>query len=655
MTGADVGSVGWADGVSIDGGSSLADDVDVMGGDDEEAASRDEMQRIMDLPLNFFPPVETLDLGCEPAVVMAHVLQARAELNLQRSRSIVDRGMDMGGGMIVNRGLVYHQNLPPERPDGEEGGEGEEAKAPGGSSDDASGKGLDGRRFSNASSVTERALSVTGGDGVPPQGGGKWVHMDAAFLEAKRLFEMSVSVLKDSRMKRDIFHTVERRAREVEDVPAYIDEETGEEIPALMKTEYDETPVEVLPFDINLVNSTQASYQDRMRISADGVGALRKIASNSVNALKTQYGVQLNAQRGIKSHQALKVDTNKTYVPTNHDIHTLRAEVLPLVSTAGRDEVALWIEWAISSAQGLGLGLMCDSFNLPISKADAAKEKAAAAAASERAAAADSASLMSGSVAASTDEASLDTIAQGSVFKNLPTGSTIGNKDAYPAVKPGTRLPETFLKEVRGRLQEVEVLLSTKYDGNESKYRPGTKELRLIVNALIARVCMQIRNKRDGEIAVELMEELAGSMNQRTQNADPLYVALASRFRLELEESKVPLGQSDESNTKSYIELLGYAKKYVAAVDTVPKGKDGSVLKRDALKKCINYYSLLSAAPLRDKEVSIKETGTLDMLMCYSDAEIEEKEEEGDMQFLRTFGKVRAMQLMKRMKKLSKK
>ena len=198
----------------------------------------------------------------------------------------------------------------------------------------------------------------------------------------------------------------------------------------------------------------------------------------------------------------------------------------------------------------------------------------------------------------------------------------------------------------------MEAVLSSKYDGNESKYKPGTKELRLLVNGVLARINVQVKNRRDAELSVELMEELAQSMNQRTQNHDPIYISIAARFRLELEECKVPLGQSDEAQNSTLCELLKHAKGYVASVEQIWECKDGLVLKRDAYKKCINYYNSLSSAPLTEKEKPVTEEGTMDVLLCFSDAEIDEKEEAGDMTFLRTFGKCRARQLLKKMKAL---
>ena len=96
-------------------------------------------------------------------------------------------------------------------------------------------------------------------------------------------------------------------------------------------------------------------------------------------------------------------------------------------------------------------------------------------------------------------------------------------------------------------------------------------------------------------------------------------------------------------------ELLKFAKAYVASVEEISDCKDGLMIKRDAYKKCINYYNSLAIAPLADKEKPVTEVGTLDMLLCYSDAEVDEKEDNGDLTFLRTFGKVRAKQLIKKM------
>jgi hypothetical protein len=630
----------------------------------QEEEGQEEFQRLLDMPLDVFPAAETMDAGAEPAVVLSHLLQAKAELALALSRGLVREGLQLSRGDISNRGLVYHADLPapePEPvpvpvpvPEGEEKGGGDGAEE---------GSLLGERRASHASSITEGGppptTGTTGTTGAGTGAQGKWVKMDRAFQEARRLFERSVAVLSESRLRAAQHTAVDRTQRQVVDTPGYTDEQTGEEGPPVMRAELTETPVELSPFDISLARSTQAAYADRMRLVAEGTPSLKKVAASSIGALRSQYGVNLNAARGTKAHQKERVDARE-YVPSMHDLHTLKAEVLPLVNSSGRDEVALWIEWALSATQGLGMGLLGLSFNMPVSRADALKEKAAEAARAEKNAAAESASLASGSVTQATgagagDDVSMDTMAQGSVFQNLGPGSTIGNKDAFPSVKPSARTAEPFLKEVRGRLSEVEALLSQRYDGNESKYKPGAKELRLLVNAALARVNVQVKNKRDAELAVELMEELSSSMTQRTQNHDPLYVSLAARYRLELEECKVPVGQSDEAQNHSLVGLLGFAKAYVKAVEAIPDCPDGVGVRRDAYKKCINYYSSLASAPLTEKEKPVTEAGTMDVLMCFSDAEIEEKEEQGDMAFLRTFGKCRALQLLKRVRKLARK
>lgn len=345
----------------------------------------------------------------------------------------------------------------------------------------------------------------------------------------------------------------------------------------------------------------------------------------------------------------------RAYTPTVHDITTLKAEVLPLVSHSGQDDVTMWLEWALSSTQGIGMGLMGQRFGLPISKTDALKEKAAEAARAAAAEAAAAASANGGGSIASADlgiEGSIDTAAQGSVFKNLPEDSTIGKKDAYPAVKPGNRTPEAFMKEVRGRLIEVETVLSSTYDGSESKYKPVTKELRLLVNATLAKVNVFLRNKRDAELAIETVEEIAHDLCHRTQNPDPAYPAMAARFRLEIEECKVPPGQSDEANNKSLLELFGFAKKYLEASEKLSRDASSRTLKADALKKCVCYYSSLSSAPLVGLEKAPTEEGSMDILMCFSEEEIAEKEASGDFTWFRQFGKFRALQLQKRVKEL---
>tara|TARA_A100001035_G_C27376353_1_gene318010 strand:+ start:91 stop:411 length:321 start_codon:yes stop_codon:yes gene_type:complete len=102
------------------------------------------------------------------------------------------------------------------------------------------------------------------------------------------------------------------------------------------------------------------------------------------------------------------------------------------------------------------------------------------------------------------------------------------------------------------------------------------------------------------------------------------------------------------------VELLGFAKKYLAQSEKLPKLATSRTLQADALKKCINYYNALGTAPLVGLEKPPAEPGSMDILMCFSDEEITEKEESDDFTWWRQFGKYRALQLLEKLKALQK-
>ncbi len=597
----------------------------------ELASKSDEkgmMQEFYDADLNIIPLCETLDETSEPQIILSHIFYARAETSLVMARKARMSGIAISRGKLINRALNDVDN----------------------------GSDLD-----PYDKVRSQAFDEE--------------FEDPAYKEARQYLVKSIEVLQDTNLPRDIvsFDTI----REVErDIPVekHYDED-GNEIPEEPATETITTVLS--PHDMN-VAAAQKSYADNYLDMTGGQSKYVNVKEKVMKDLKTQYGVKLT-ERGTKGHQNMRVDYKNVYVSTYHDPLSIRAELMPLVSRSGSDDVSLWVEWCLSSSGGLGMGIFGTSFTMPINKAQLQKEMADKAAA-------ELASVGGGSSIAGTDDGTASLVSAAgkndNLFKSLDPTFTIGSKTAFPALQ-NTKPTDAFLKEVRARLTEVEGVLSAKFDQSESLYRPRDKELRILINICLARVTAQLNQKRDCELAVDMIEELAKDLHHRTQNKfDGHYVTLASRWRLELEESKIPSALSSEAHSAKLMELLVYAKEYVNTAErcsnnevfNLQKNKEFGVdfttsmlLMRDAYKKCINIFLDLSSIPEPQEGGKGKgggnklpraapvEKGTLEMLNLYTPDEIEEKEENGDIDWFKKFGKVRAQQLFMKLKALKEK
>lgn len=395
----------------------------------------------------------------------------------------------------------------------------------------------------------------------------------------------------------------------------------------------------ISPHDVSRGEEQVALSLDKLQVMHEmpPYEAYKKQGVRAQAALKQQYGVSIN-ERGAKSHTLGRVASTQ-YVAGNHDFTTMKNELLPLVGHTGRDDIALWVQWALSVTQGGGLGLLGMQFSMPQVRATAA-----AAAAKEKdkekekeEGGDDSASSRPGT---NTNSKSL--------YGKLRSKSTLSNSDAFGSIKPGgTTYNDNFLKEVRMRLNEVEGAMSGKYDGYESLYKPGEKELRILLNCALAKVSALLKLKRDAELAVDIVEELAKDLVHRTQNYDPIYVCLAARYRLEVEEMKIPANLSPESQAEKLLELVVHAKAYLASVDAIKH----ITLRRDAYKKLISLYLDLAGNQGETMEGhSQGEEGSMEKLACYSKEEIQEIEDKRDVAWFRRFGKPLAQQLVMRMK-----
>jgi hypothetical protein len=587
--------------------------------DDEEGMT----QFFRDSKLNVTPLCETIDETSEPYIVLSHILYSKAETYLMISKEAKLTGIKVSRGKILNRGLPSVSN---------------------------------GNDFDIDDTIRSEVFANE--------------YQDPNILKAQEFLNKSISILDNTNLSRDTFSfdIVKEIERDPSSEKKY--DEDGVEILEEVQTEVVTTFLKSHDMSIAVA---QKEYVDGYLDFTRGPTRYPSIKSGAMNSLKISYGVKLT-ERGTKGHQNSRVEYKNQYVSTYHDPVSIRSELLPLVTASGRTEIAMWVEWCLSASGGLGMGVFGTSFQMPVNKAALAKELADRASAELNSVSSNT--NANSSIAGGGDEASVGSLGKSdNMFKSLKPSMTIGNKTAFPALKSGPRPTDAFLKEVRARLTEIEGILSSKYDQSESLYKPRDKELRILLNLCLARVNAQLKQKRDCELAIDMIEELSKDMRHRTQNKfDGHYIALAGRYRYELEESKVPAALSTEAHASKLVELLVYAKEYVTAaekcvesptekqkkLDLGPDDTTALLLKRDAYKKCINIFLDLASTPdaeVKDKKKAPiqKEKGTLDMLKLYSEEEIEEKEEIGDIEWFQKFGKIRAQQIFVKMKALKEK
>ena len=570
-------------------------------------------QYFMDADLNHIPLCQQMDDMSEPYIVLSHIFSAKADAHVLLANQSKHVAFKVTAGSILNRALPTVSNGNDFDPD-------------------------DPKR----SQVYDEA------------------YIDNHILLARENAAKSVSILNQSQLSQDIMTLESTRETEKDPLAAKKFDADGNEIvePVVMER----VTTTLKPVDLSIATSEQDAISSQIDMLMGPTG-FKKAADNAVKELKLQYGVKLT-ERGTKSHQNSRVDYKTQYVSTFHDPVSIRAELMPLVSKVGRDDIALWVEWCLSASGGLGMGMFGTSFQMPINKAQQQKEMADKM----------MAEIGGGSTTSvgGSDEASVQSAISKSesIFKTLDSSTTIGNNSTFPALKPAARPGEAFLKEVRSRLTEVENLLSSRFDQSETLYKPRDKELRILVNICLARVTAQLKQKRDCELAIDMLEELAKDMKHRTQNSqDGYYVALACRYRLEIEEAKVPSGMSTEAMANKLIELLAVAKAYVAAAERCalsaedrkksgelgPDQSTADIMLRDAYKKCINLYVDLASSPVpeqdaKNKAKMIEEKGTLEMLSNFAKEEIDDIEASGDTAWFRKYGKIRAQQLFAKLR-----
>lgn len=314
----------------------------------------------------------------------------------------------------------------------------------------------------------------------------------------------------------------------------------------------------------------------------------------------------------------------------NTDFCSIRSEILPLVSKFGRDDIGCWVQWALSISGGVGYGMV-------------------------------------------------GLVSPNSTEKGIAIAGNGTNKEQDPL----------FLKEVRLRLIEVEAQLAIKFS-DEKKYSVGDKESRILLNACLAKISVQLNMKLEARAHIDKMHHLSQSLSikrvgmNNMQNDDIHYLALSKRFLLDYMEWKsYSTSLNADQNLMRLMELLQVAKEY----EKIASKSYDYHLKRDSLKKIINIFVEINNCPARNiieeknnddipkyksddeddleyddegnfvikvpiVEEKLPEIGDASALLLYNEDQINEKEK-NDLDWTRLFAKARLHSFMVRYKTLS--
>lgn len=425
------------------------------------------------------------------------------------------------------------------------------------------------------------------------------------------------------------------------------------------------------------------------------------------------------------------------YVPNQLDKISSRSELMPYIEKFGRDEVAAYIQWSIANMSG---GLSLGTFGQSMASAQelltfVEHEKS--------------------QLVSSNDETPLVPPASPS----HPTTPSAKTRAAAAALQERI-LPRTqeFLREVRGRLSEIDSKLSLqlhagytevyfKVYGNEPILDPndqqhaanslldddgdaaangsqgedsnqnnkiptmtiimnkfakidpfpiGLLESHVIIVMLLMKLSSQLGMKQEVETHINHYERMSTLLYYRKPYSldAQVYYALSFRWRLDLlewltDKHLFDLHADDHQRHQLYFsQFLPIAKKYYLAAKKIGsrrniKNHDGinssgggdnnsssssngdyHILK-DAIKRLINVYLVIhrdSASPnggsdhrsTGSNSILSAQSVTMEDLMYFGKESIDYYEE-SDLDWVRKYGKLRAMQYMAEMKEVSRK
>lgn len=184
-----------------------------------------------------------------------------------------------------------------------------------------------------------------------------------------------------------------------------------------------------------------------------------------------------------------------------------------------------------------------------------------------------------------------------------------------------TLAKKEFLIEVRNRLLELEVALSSQNKKDDEKVvssaaaftAMSSRYVNVVARVLnffvLCKVTVQLNMKVEVGLHILQLEEACKNLKRQQCNSiDSLtYYALCLRYKLEYEEWCVPALVSDAWLLNHYVnKMLPIGKEYHTVADQI----SDVVLQRDALKKLINIYIEVTKIPYHGVVVGDDDSST---------------------------------------------
>eukprot|EP01038_Epipyxis_sp_PR26KG_P006608 gene6608-9075_t len=356
----------------------------------------------------------------------------------------------------------------------------------------------------------------------------------------------------------------------------------------------------------SLVRSSSNFLKAEYKINIDN--DLGVIIPNST--IKSAKGSKKQKSSSPKKSAALSLNdvlsNQEHYSSSKHDGSTVRSEILLLMNHFGCDEVYAWIQWALSLINGIGFGFLGFTSYDP----------------------------------------------------HIEHGF---NKDYFQSPENKIFPPKSLLLEIKQRLLDIEVLClpspskQTLSEEEQSlNFSSSVLEKRILILILLIKVTSQCNEKIETGLFINQLEVSVMAFKKKIVCEDSLfYVSLFYKLKFEyLEWSYSPLMSNEESLHHLVTVNLPCCKMYYNSTEILSYNLS---MKRDSLKKLINLYIQISKIPIDSKDrvnVGISSMELKNEFNRLNDIVVE-MHETSDPEWVRKYGKFRALKLMGIMKELS--
>lgn len=399
-------------------------------------------------------------------------------------------------------------------------------------------------------------------------------------------------------------------------------------------------------------NKKKSTASRASTATTDGLGDALTAAQKAVDAMGLPIAEAANAS--IAENNIVQ------YKASTQDKVSLRSDFNPLVEYFGRDEISGYIEWSVANIGGISFGFLGTS------------------------------------VGGSEDVISY-------IESGLPPKQDDDEDEAKDGHKGGPRTPKPppvsfiqnapskeFLQEVRQRLVDIDqksaALLQHRYplaytsiyvmsptSGGEKggdndlegptfpveSYPGRALEHHCIVLLLLIKISTQLHCKAETGLHLQHFYNMASYLYKLRAfvTEATIYMAFAHRYTMEYAEWCADAMLSEREYVDyAYRKMFPHAKKYYQLTKTIGDLQ----VRKDALKKLINMYTLIGrtisnvgndSSSVVSSVMSVTSTNMAD-LMKFDDASIAHYEDH-DPDWVKKYGKLRALQFMKEMKSLS--